>query len=347
MIPDNTQKESLLQVKNLAVDFRTEGSIVRGVRDVSFDLYRGETVALVGESACGKSVSSLSVMRLLPKNIANIANGEILWRGRDGEIRDLVKASEKEMRRFRGNEIAMIFQEPMTSLNPVYSVGDQIAEVITLHMKKSKNEALEMAEDILLNVGIPEPKKRLSSYPHELSGGMRQRVMIAMALSCDPSLLIADEPTTALDVTIQAQILDLIKELQTERDMSVLFITHDLGVVAEVAERVIVMYAGQVVESADTLITMKKPLHPYTKGLLASLPRLSQELDESERLKVIPGNVPDAAFPPPACSFHPRCPYMESGRCDTMTPTIEWRGEDHQVRCLRWPEILETEYAGQ
>ena len=298
----------------------------------------------MGESACGKSVSSLSVMRLLPKNISKIAHGEIWWRDRNGKIRDLVKASEKEMRRIRGNEIAMIFQEPMTSLNPVYNVGDQIAEVITLHLKKSKNEALVMAEEILFNVGIPEPGKRLESYPHELSGGMRQRVMIAMALSCDPHLLIADEPTTALDVTIQAQILDLIKELQTNRHMSVLFITHDLGVVAEVAERVIVMYAGQVVESAGTRITMKKPLHPYTQGLLASLPRLSQELDESERLKVIPGNVPDAALPPPACSFHPRCFYMESGRCDTIAPTIEWRDDGHQVRCLRWSEILEMEH---
>jgi oligopeptide transport system ATP-binding protein len=347
MISDIPQKDYLLQVKNLAVDFRTEGGIVRGVRDVSFDIYSGETVALVGESACGKSVSSLSVMRLLPKNISRIANGEIRWRGRDGKIHELVKVSEKQMRRFRGNEIAMIFQEPMTSLNPVYSVGDQIAEAITLHTKKSRNEALDMAEDILLNVGIPEPKKRLSNYPHELSGGMRQRVMIAMALSCNPSLLIADEPTTALDVTIQAQILDLIKELQEKRNMSVLFITHDLGVVAEVAKRVIVMYAGQVVESADTRITMKKPMHPYTKGLLASLPRLSQELDESERLKVIPGNVPDAAFPPPACSFHPRCSYMESGRCDTISPAIEWSGNDHQVRCLRWSEILENENADQ
>jgi len=336
-------REPLLQVKRLAVDFRTEAGTVRGVRDVSFDIDTGEIVALVGESACGKSVSSLSIMRLLPKNIARIANGEILWKTQGGKIIDLVKVPERRMRRYRGNDIAMIFQEPMTSLNPVYTIGDQIAEVITLHMKKTKKEALALAEQMLIGVGISEPKKRLDSYPHELSGGMRQRVMIGMALSCNPSLLIADEPTTALDVTIQAQILDLIKDLQAIRNMSVLFITHDLGVVSEIADRVVVMYAGRVVESGLKRVVMKKPLHPYTQGLLLSLPRLSQEISESMRLKVIPGNVPDAASPPPACSFHPRCAFMRPGLCDAMDIEIEWTRPDHQVRCHRWAEIVDDD----
>lgn len=336
-------EEPLLQVKRLAVDFRTEDGVVRGVRDVSFDICKGEIVALVGESACGKSVSSLSIMRLLPKNIARIANGEILWKTQDEKVLDLVKVPERQMRWYRGNDIAMIFQEPMTSLNPVYTTGDQLAEVITLHMKKSKKEALEMAEQMLLSVGIAEPKKRLDNYPHELSGGMRQRVMIAMALSCNPSLLIADEPTTALDVTIQAQILDLIKELQAIRNMSVLFITHDFGVVSEIADRVVVMYAGQVVESGLKKAIMKNPLHPYTKGLLMSLPRLSQGFADSARLKVIPGNVPDAASPPSACSFHPRCTFMRPGLCDAVDIEIEWCRRDHQVRCHKWAEIFDND----
>lgn len=335
-----TEKDALLQVKKLAVDFRTEDGVVRGVRDVSFDIYKGEIVALVGESACGKSVSSLSIMRLLPKGIARIANGEILWKTQDGKTLDLVKVPERQMRRFRGNDIAMIFQEPMTSLNPVYTVGDQITEVITLHMKKTKKEALEMAEQMLVSVGISEPKNRLDCYPHEMSGGMRQRVMIAMALSCNPSLLIADEPTTALDVTIQAQILDLIKDLQNLRNMSVLFITHNLGVVSEVADRVLVMYAGRIVESGLKKDIMKKPLHPYTKGLLYSLPRLSREIPQSARLNVIPGNVPDVASPPSACSFHPRCTFMQPGLCDTVDIQIEWSGPNRQVRCHRWAEIF-------
>lgn len=338
-----TEETPLLQVKQLAVDFRTENGVVRGVRDVSFEIFEGEIVALVGESACGKSVTSLSIMRLLPNGIARIANGEILWNTRNGKVIDLVKITEKQMRRCRGNDIAMIFQEPMTSLNPVYTVGDQIIEVISLHMKKNKKEALDMAEEMLVNVGISEPKKRLNCYPHEMSGGMRQRVMIAMALSCNPSLLIADEPTTALDVTIQAQILDLIKELQKMRKMAVLFITHNLGVVSEIADRVLVMYAGRVVEAGPKKEIMKNPFHPYTRGLLNSLPRLSREYPQTSRLNVIPGNVPDAVLPPKACSFHPRCSNQQSGLCDTVDVKIELVAPNRQVRCHKWLEILDND----
>ncbi|WP_457630622.1 ABC transporter ATP-binding protein [Oceanithermus sp.] len=331
----------LLEVKGLKVQFKTDEGIVKAVDGVSYHIDKGETLAVVGESGSGKSVSALAMMRLIPTPPGKIVEGEILFRGKDGVEKDLVKLPEPEMRKIRGNDIAMIFQEPMTSLNPVYTVGDQIAEAIVLHQGKSKKEALELAADMLDLVGIPEPTKRLKNYPHQMSGGMRQRVMIAMALSCNPSLLIADEPTTALDVTIQAQILELMKKLQEEIGMSILFITHDLGVVAEMADRVVVMYAGRAVEEADVVSTYKDPLHPYTMGLLNSVPRVDESAVKQERLEAIPGNVPNPLFLPPGCAFHPRCKYAVPGVCDQDVPALEDAGNGHMVRCFRWQEIRE------
>ena len=331
----------LLEVDNLKVHFFTDEGVVKAVDGVSFHIDKGETLAVVGESGSGKSVTSLSIMRLIPSPPGKIVDGAIRFRGKDGVEKNLVELPEAEMRKIRGNDIAMIFQEPMTSLNPVYTVGDQIAEAIMLHQGKTKKEALEMAAEMLELVGIPEPKKRLSNYPHQMSGGMRQRVMIAMALSCNPSLLIADEPTTALDVTIQAQILELMKQLQEEIGMSVLFITHNLGVVAEIADRVVVMYAGRAVEEADVVPTFKEPLHPYTMGLLNSVPRVDRAAEEQERLEAIPGNVPNPLFLPPGCAFHPRCRWFEAGRCDAEVPPLEDAGNGHMVRCYRWREIQE------
>jgi len=332
-------EKRLLEVKDLKVHFFTDDGVVKAVDGVSFHIDKGETLAVVGESGSGKSVTSLAAMRLIPMPPGKIVNGEILFRGKDKVVKDLTKLSEAEMRKIRGNDIAMIFQEPMTSLNPVYTVGDQIAEAIVLHQGKSKKEALEIAADMLDLVGIPEPKKRLSNYPHQMSGGMRQRVMIAMALSCNPSLLIADEPTTALDVTIQAQILELMKKLQDEIGMSILFITHNLGVVAEMADRVVVMYGGRAVEEADVVTTFKKPLMPYTMGLLNSIPRLDRAAEHKERLEAIPGNVPNPLYMPAGCAFHPRCKYFQAGRCDQEIPPLEDAGGGHMVRCVRWAEI--------
>ncbi len=331
----------LLEVKGLKVEFKTDEGIVKAVDGVSYHIDKGETLAVVGESGSGKSVSALAMMRLIPVPPGKISAGQILFRGKDGVQKDLVKLPEPEMRKIRGNDIAMIFQEPMTSLNPVYTVGDQIAEAIVLHQGKSKKEALELSAEMLDLVGIPEPHKRLKNYPHQMSGGMRQRVMIAMALSCNPSLLIADEPTTALDVTIQAQILELMKKLQEEIGMSILFITHDLGVVAEMADRVVVMYAGRAVEEADVISTYKDPLHPYTMGLLNSVPRVDESAVEQKRLEAIPGNVPNPLFLPSGCAFHPRCKYAAAGVCDQDVPQLEDSGTGHMVRCFRWREIRE------
>ncbi len=331
----------LLEVENLKVHFYTDEGVVKAVDGVSFHIDKGETLAVVGESGSGKSVTSLAIMRLIPTPPGRIVDGSVHFRGKDGVEKDLVRLPESEMRRIRGNDIAMIFQEPMTSLNPVYTVGDQIAEAIVLHQKKTKKEALEMAAEMLDLVGIPEARKRLSNYPHQMSGGMRQRVMIAMALSCNPSLLIADEPTTALDVTIQAQILELMKQLQEEIGMSVLFITHNLGVVAEIADRVVVMYAGRAVEEADVVPIFKDPLHPYTMGLLNSVPRVDVAAEKQERLEAIPGNVPNPLFLPAGCAFHPRCRWYEQGRCDARVPELEPAGDGRMVRCFRWREIRE------
>ncbi|MCL5677081.1 MAG: ABC transporter ATP-binding protein [Firmicutes bacterium] len=345
--------ERLLDIENLKTYFHTEDGIVPAVDGVSFGLDKGETLGVVGESGCGKSVTSLSVMRLIPTPPGEFRGGRILFRGED-----LLKKSEAELRRIRGNEISMIFQEPMTSLNPVFTIGDQIAEAIQLHQGKSRKEAMERAAEMLRLVGIPAPEKRIHEYPHQLSGGMRQRAMIAMALSCEPALLIADEPTTALDVTIQAQILELMKKLKRELGMAIMLITHDLGVVAEMCERVVVMYAGKVVEEADVVSLFQKPLHPYTEGLLKSIPRLDTArggvaatgaaisaagVEQAsrggrERLHVIEGVVPNPQRLPSGCRFHPRCPYAQEV-CRTQEPPLLEAGPGRQVACWLHNEI--------
>ncbi len=320
--------EPLLEVRDLRTHFATDDGVARAVDGVSWSLRRGKMLALVGESGCGKSVTALSVMRLVPEPPGRIVAGEIVFEGRD-----LLKLSEKQMRSIRGNRIAMIFQEPMTSLNPVYTVGDQIVEAIELHQDLRGKAAWNLATETLKQVGIPAPEQRVREYPHQMSGGMRQRVMIAMALSCNPSILIADEPTTALDVTIQAQILDLLRKLQDERDMSVLLITHDLGVVAEVADDVCVMYASKIVERASVRELFDHPLHPYTQGLFRSLPRVG---DRKHRLEVIPGNVPNPLHFPAGCKFHPRCPLgHDDGQCRTQEPELAEARPGHWVACWK------------
>ena len=319
----------LLQVEDLRTHFRAQGGEVRAVDGVSFDIAPGQTVGLVGESGCGKSVTSLSLMRLLPAKIGRIAGGAVRFNGED-----LVTASEARMRQVRGNDISMIFQEPMTSLNPVLTVGRQIAETIELHEDVSKKAAEMMAVDLLASVQIPEPSRRAREYPHELSGGMRQRVMIAMAIACSPQLLIADEPTTALDVTIQAQILDLLAELKERTNMAMLFITHDLGVVAEIADHVVVMYAGRKIEEAPVEALFERPRHPYTAGLFGSIPKLgSSALGNSTRLKEMPGSVPSLKEPLMSCAFAPRCP-LASDICRTKVPPLVAEGERHLAACF-------------
>ena len=303
----------LLEVKDLVTEFPTRKGVVRAVDGVSFTIDTGEILAIVGESGSGKSVTSLSIMRLLQEP-GHVAAGSIVFEGRD-----LLGLSEREMEGVRGAKISMIFQEPMTSLNPVYRVGDQIVEAIRIHTNLSKKEAHERAVEMLRVVGIPSPEERVNDYPHQMSGGMRQRVMIAMALACNPSLLIADEPTTALDVTIQAQILDLIYKLRDEFNMAVLLITHDLGVVSEVADRVVVMYCGQVVEEAKKEELFEDPQHPYTLGLLRSIPRI--EDDSSERLYVIEGTVPNPLHMPPGCPFSDRCD-RKMDICTQLCPAL-------------------------
>ena len=294
------------------------------MQDVNLCIKKSETFALVGESGCGKSVTALSIMRLVPAPAGKIIGGEIVF-----ENRDLLGLSERRMRAIRGNKIAMIFQEPMTSLNPVYTVGNQIVETIRLHQHKNTGEAWTDAVEMLRKVGIPDPQQRVSEYPHQMSGGMRQRVMIAMAISCKPALLIADEPTTALDVTIQAQILDLLDELQEREGMSILLITHDLGIVAERAEDVAVMYASRIVEVAETGRLFAEPLHPYTQGLLKSLPRLGIS---AKRLQTIPGVVPEPLHFPSGCKFHPRCPTgHDDKRCQSVEPELR---EVQTGRCV-------------
>ncbi|NOU93745.1 ATP-binding cassette domain-containing protein [Paenibacillus sp. LMG 31456] len=303
----------LLEVQGLKTEFKREGGNVMAVAGVDFYINKGEVLGLVGESGCGKSVTSLSIMRLLKDTPGRIADGEVRFEGTD-----LTKIEEKEMRRFRGNELAMIFQEPMTSLNPVLRIGRQLEEPIMLHMGYGRKRAREHAIHTLTLVGIPRADELVNDYPHQLSGGMRQRVMIAMAMACNPKLLIADEPTTALDVTIQAQILDLMKRLKDEQGMGMLLITHDLGVVAEMCDRVVVMYAGRVVEEASVKDLFATPQHPYTKGLIQSVPKLRQKV---RRLDSIPGNVPDLTAMPQGCKFAPRCrDVME--RCLTQEPEL-------------------------
>ncbi|TWT02138.1 ABC transporter ATP-binding protein [Planococcus sp. CPCC 101016] len=325
--------EIILEVKNLKTSFATDSGEVRAVDGVSFKLPKGQTIGIVGESGSGKSITSLSILRLLASN-GKIKEGEVLYKGQD-----LLKFSEDQMRKLRGNEISMIFQEPMTSLNPVYTVGQQIGEALMLHQNMSKKEAHIRSVELLKLVGIPSPDKRVKNYPFELSGGMRQRVMIAMSLACDPEILIADEPTTALDVTIQAQILELIKELQDRLGMSVVFITHDLGVVAETCDYVAVMYAGQVVEYADIRSLFHYPKLPYTIGLLKSLPRHDIEQDKLEPIK---GNVPSPHDMPVGCRFSPRCP-AATDLCRAKMPQLETDEKGNQVRCWIYSEEWDGE----
>jgi peptide/nickel transport system ATP-binding protein len=322
----------LLEVRGLKTYFDSDAGTIRAVDGVSFHIDRGETLAVVGESGSGKSVTSLSVMRLIPRP-GRFAEGQILFQGSD-----LLKKSTSEMRRIRGNEIAMIFQEPMTSLNPVQNVGHQIIEVVRLHQGLSRSGARRRAIEMLELVGIPEPQRRIDSFPHQMSGGMRQRVMIAMALSCNPKLLIADEPTTALDVTIQAQILDLMRRLKRELGMAILFITHDLGVVAEMADRVVVMYGGRAVEEGDVRTIFADPKMPYTAGLMGSIPRVDRGEGPRGRLKAIPGNVPNPLFLPPGCTFSDRCGHVRDA-CRASVPPLEDSGSHHMVRCIRWREL--------
>jgi oligopeptide/dipeptide ABC transporter ATP-binding protein len=322
---DVNPDEALLEVENLRTSFPTDGGVVHAVDNVSFNVRRGEAVALVGESGCGKSVTAMSIMRLVASP-GRITGGAIRFKGRN-----LAAIPEKEMRSVRGNDIAMVFQEPMTSLNPVFKIGAQVSEAIRIHRKVGKKEAWKQAGDMLELVSIPDPHKRLDDYPHQLSGGMRQRVMIAMALSCDPELLIADEPTTALDVTIQAQIMELLAGLQKRLGLAVLLITHDLGVVAEFCERVIVMYTGRVVEEAPVGDLFANPAHPYTRGLLKSLPGVSSGT-AARRLPTIAGMVPSLNALPSGCKFNPRCPdVMEI--CYGNEPALMPVGEGHAARC--------------
>lgn len=320
----------LLAVKDLRTHFFTSAGVVKSVDGVSFELRPGETLALVGESGSGKSVTSLSILRLLAAP-GRIVSGEIAFAERGGAVRDLIRLSEAEMRAIRGDEIGMVFQEPMSSLNPVYRVGDQIAESIMLHRRKGRREAFGMAAEMLERVGIPSPGLRVRDYPHQLSGGMRQRVMIAMALCCNPALLIADEPTTSLDVTVQAQILDLLGKLRDELRMGILFITHNLAVVAEIADRVVVMYGGRVVEDGMTSEVFRAPKHPYTRALLQSLPRMGRK---QGRLRAIPGNPPNPLQLPGGCAFAPRCEYALEA-CSAGVPQLARAGEVHWVRCIR------------
>jgi peptide/nickel transport system ATP-binding protein len=320
--------ERLLEICGLKTYFATDDGMVRAVDGVDISIDRGETVGVVGESGCGKTVTALSVLKLIAMPPGRIVDGRILWQGRD-----LVPLGPEEMRKIRAKEIAIVFQEPMTSLNPVYTVGDQIAEVIRLHEGLGRRAALDRAADMLRVVNIPNPQRRVHDYPHQFSGGMRQRVMIAMALSCNPKLLIADEPTTALDVTIQAQILELLAEMKSKFGMAVMLITHAMGVVAETAQRVVVMYAGKVVEEAPVGELFRAPRHPYTQGLIRSIPRIDTASVKKTRLEAIAGVVPSLLDPPAGCRFAPRCRHVRAA-CTEAMPQLREVGPGHKVACI-------------
>ncbi len=358
-------REPLVEVKDLKVEFNVRDGIIHAVDGVSFTVYRGQTLGIIGESGCGKSVTAKAILHMVPKP-GKITGGEILYyrRARNNNVGESVEQVNitrldpdgPEIRKIRGGEIAMIFQEPMSSLTPVYTagshiteavtlhrlmpvrkIGDQIAEAIQAHRKVTKQEAREIAIEMLQRVGIPKPQQRVDSYPHQLSGGQRQRVMIAIALSCHPAMLIADEPTTALDVSIEAQILDLMRELQETTDMAIMFITHNLGVIAEMADEICVMYMGKEVEQASTVEIFYEPRHPYTQALLRSIPRVGKK--SRERLASITGMVPDPFHLPPGCVFHPRCPAYMPGKCDRLVPSWTQVGERHWVRCLLYEGV--------
>ncbi len=320
--------EKILEVKNLTVHFYTYAGVVKAIERVSFDVYRGETFALVGETGCGKSVTARAITQLI-ESPGRIVEGEVYYH-KNGKSVDLLKLDEEEIRDYRGKEIAYIFQDPQSSLDPLYSIGFQVSEALYVHNKvKSIKEGVKRAVDILRTVLMPDPEKRVSNYPHELSGGMKQRVTIGIGISNDPKILIADEPTTALDVTVQAQILNLIKEMKKKYGATVILITHDMGVVADMADRVAVMYAGKIVELADVFSIFKEPIHPYTRGLLKAVPN---PLIKIERLETIPGTVPSLINPPPGCRFNPRCPYA-SKICRTKVPELEEVKDGHYVAC--------------
>jgi peptide/nickel transport system ATP-binding protein len=319
--------ERLLEIKALKTYFFTEEGVVRAVDGIDLHIAKGETLGVVGESGCGKTVTALSVMKLIPMPPGKITEGQMLWEGRD-----LVPLPPAQMRRVRGKEISMVFQEPMTSLNPVFTIGEQIAEAIRLHEGLGRRAAMDKTVEMLKLVHIPNADRRVKEYPHQMSGGMRQRVMIAMALSCNPKLLIADEPTTALDVTIQAQILELLNELKAKIGMAVMLITHDMGVIAETAQRVMVMYAGKVVEEAPVKQLFKEPLHPYTQGLLRSIPRIDLAATKKQRLEAIPGVVPSLLSLPKGCKFEPRCPHAKPV-CKDQEPALKEAKPGHRVSC--------------
>lgn len=316
--------EVILEVKDLKIHFQTEYGIAKAVDGVSYSVRKGETLGIVGESGCGKSITSLAILQLVPNPPGIIAGGQILYRGKD-----LLKFSDRQIRNIRGNKISMIFQEPMTALNPILTVGDQISEVIVRHLNKTKKEAFDRALHLLEEVGIPSPEARIHEYPHQLSGGMKQRVMIAMALACEPDILIADEPTTALDVTVQAQILDLLRKMQKEHGMAIILITHDLGVIAEMANDVVVMYAGKVVENAPATDLYQKRFHPYTKGLFDAIPNI---LVHKERLEIIEGVVPNPLDFPEGCRFSTRCEWVEE-RCHSQDPALIEIEPGHKTAC--------------
>jgi peptide/nickel transport system ATP-binding protein len=320
--------EPLLEIRGLKTHFKTDDGMVRAVDGVDLTVGRGETLSVVGESGCGKTVTAMTVLKLIAMPPGKIVAGSILWKGRD-----LVPLGMSEMQHIRSKEIAIIFQEPMTSLNPVYTVGEQIAEVVRLHQGLNRRGAIDRAIEMLSLVHVPAPERRVNDYPHQMSGGMRQRVMIAMALACGPELLIADEPTTALDVTIQAQILDLLAEMKDRLGMAILLITHAMGVVAEVAQRVAVMYAGRVVEEAPVEELFANPLHPYTQGLIRSIPRLDKGSGRKRRLEAISGSVPSLLAPPPGCRFAARCTFA-SASCGEAVPELQAVDGDHKVACI-------------
>ena len=323
---------TVLEIRNLRTYFFTKRGIAKAVDGVSLKIHKKETVGLVGESGCGKTVTSLSVLQLIPNPPGKIVEGEVLFKNKD-----LLKLSNDEIRKIRGKKISMIFQEPLTSLNPVFTIGNQLSECFILHQNMNKKEALQQSIEILRLVGIPTPEKRISDYPHQLSGGMQQRVMIAMALSCNPELLIADEPTTALDVTIQAQILDLINQLKERLGTSIIMVTHNLGLVAEMADRVVVMYAGKIIEEGNVVDIFKNPLHPYTKGLLNSIPHIEKYTKKGmnkKRLQEIKGVVPNLYALPRGCLFNPRCP-MATGKCSKEEPNLVDIGNGHRCSCWR------------
>ena len=324
---------SLLEIQNLSTFFYIEEGVVQSVRNVDLKIRRGETLALVGESGCGKSVTALSVLRLVPTPPGKFETGSILFNGTD-----IFSQTEKQMEQLRGNDISMIFQEPMTSLNPIFTIGDQIAESIILHQKKTRAEARVITLELLHKVAIPSPERRIDQYPHEMSGGMKQRVMIAMAIACEPALLIADEPTTALDVTIEAQILELMDQLRRDTDMAILLITHNLGIVAQYADRVAVMYSGKIVEEAPVEVLFESPAHPYTKGLLNSLPRG----EPGEILESIPGTVPNPVSLPSGCAFHPRCKDVMPECDQEIPPKFQTEQSQQQVACWLYRDCTQV-----